>query len=389
MLPTLPRPGFLASRHRVAAVVLASIAILLGGAETANANLTPLTDGRARIGERSLDDVGHPERREARLLLRDGLRLLLTADASDPEDAIEPDSQVQIEQAIERFDRAARVLSEDPELGFYRALALARFVREEAGGRRIRRTEEAIAELLRVRALAPDYEPGSVAWELALLHARANDHGLAADEYGRVRTFARGASVPIPPISSREEVLLALFHPPPMALVAINQAEVEMLAGRLSAARGHYDEAVSFSERGSIPRALALFGRALVEERAGAHLEALATALEATTTWTPNALDQVAADLVARHGPLAALHHPGVSFEPRWEIHAYEALAHEARARAARASRLPDRGELAATEDERALRSLRAFFAVGGEASPHAAAAREALARLERQTGAR
>jgi len=358
---------------------------VLVGSEPASANLAPLTDGRARIGERSFDDLGRPERREARLLLRDGLRLLLAALASEPGAAIEPDSQVQLEQALERFDRAMRVLPDDPELGFYRGVALARFVREEAGGRRARRTEEAIAELERVRALAPDYEPASIAWELALLHARVNEHGLAADEYERVRATTRRASVPIPPISSREEVLLALFHPPPIALVALNQAEVEMLAGRLAAARGHYDEAVSLSERGSIESALALFGRALVEERAGGHLEALDTAPEATTAWTRNALDRVAAEVVARHGPLAALHHPGVSFEPRWEIHAYEALAHEARARAARASRLPESGELAATEDERALRSLRAFFAVGGEASPHADAAREALARLERQ----
>jgi len=46
--------------------------------------LARLPVGRARFGERSFDDLGRPERREARLRLRDGLRLLLGALASEP-----------------------------------------------------------------------------------------------------------------------------------------------------------------------------------------------------------------------------------------------------------------------------------------------------------------
>lgn len=362
-------------------------ALCLVPSAISRADLHPLTDGRARVGEPSLEDLSHPERREARLLARDGLRLLL-ASFDEATDALEPDSQVQVEQAIERFDRATRILSADPEIAFYRGVALARFVREEAGGRAVRRTDEAVAELLRVRALAPRYEPGAVAWQLALLYTRGGEHARAADEYERVRLWARPVAVPLVTLSRREESLLDLFHPPPASLVAINQAEVEMLAGRLEVARAHYGEGVALCDRGSIELALALFGRALVEERLGAHLEALASAVEASLAWTPNALDRVAAELVARHGPLAALHHPGVTFEPRWEIHAYEALVHEGRASAARAGRLAGAEELAVAEDERALRSLRAFFAVGGAASPHAEVARQALERLESRLAA-
>jgi hypothetical protein len=66
-----------------------------------------------------------------------------------------------------------------------------------------------------------------------------------------------------------------------------------------------------------------------------------------------------------------------VSFEPRWERHAYEAITHEALAAHATDA------EQADLERRRARRSLRTFFSVGGNASRYADVARAALTRVE------
>ena len=91
----------------------------------------------------------------------------------------------------------------------------------------------------------------------------------------------------------------------------------------------------------------------------------------------PNLQDTVAQAVLAQHGPVAPLHHPGVTFEPRWERHAYEALTHEALAAHATDA------EQAALERRRARRSLRTFFSLGGNASRYAEVARAALTRVE------
>jgi tetratricopeptide (TPR) repeat protein len=368
------------TRPLLAPGLLAALA-LAATAGPAHAELRPLDDGRARIGEPSWLDLGRPDRREARLLVRQGVALLLAA-SRETSDGLEPPSQVRVEQALARFDRAVAVLPDDPELAFYRGVALARYVHEEAGGRTLRRSEEAVAELERARVLAPDYEPAAVAWQLALVHTREARFEEAAAEYERVRALGRLVETPIAGPSRRELELLALFATPDAGLVDLNLAEVVMLGGDAARARALYDGALADAERGSLLAALALFGRALAEERSGAHAEALATASAATTAWAPRADDPVLGEVVARHGALAALHVPGVAFDPRWEIHAYEALAHEARAAAARAGRLPGGDETAEAETERARRSLRAFFAVGGERSPYRASAERALVRL-------
>lgn len=357
----------------------------------ARAQLLPLQDGRARLGEASLRDVGAPERREARLLARDGLRLFLAAMTSR-DDGIDVDAQVRIEQALERFDRAVAVLGDEPEVTLYRALALARFEREEAGGRRVRRTDEAIAEFERVRRLDPWFEPSAVAWELALLRARRREFDDASAEYERVRALWRLPAVPAI-LSEREIALTEMLMPPPREILAANQGEVEMLAGRLSRARELYEEASARASRGSLSSALALFGLALVQERSGDHPAALDSALAATRAWTPSALDRVAADLVAQHGPTAALHHPAVSFEPTWEIHAYEALAYEALAHDARTSSPTTQAPSSeATEpyEQRAVRSLQAFLASAEPSeSPFVDVARRALYRWTARPGGR
>jgi tetratricopeptide (TPR) repeat protein len=363
-------------------LVVITVASTLPSATAVRAELRPLDDGRARIGQPSWADVGVPARREARLLLRQGVLLLLASSDTD-DDGIEPATQVRVEQALARFDRALGALPDDPELAFYRGVALARFVREEASGRVERRTDEAVRELDRVRHLDPSYEPAAVAWHLALLHTRAGRHLEAASEYERVRALLRLPAVPIARPSRREEALHALFAVPEPELVDLNLAEVVMLAGDPSRASALYDAAARGAERGSLLSALALFGRALAEERGGRHDLALASALAATVAWAPPADDLVVRELVSRHGATAALHVPGVTFEPRCELHAYEALAHEARAQAMQAGRLPGGSEAAEATFERARRSLRAFFAVGGEGSRFRDVAERAVQRLD------
>ncbi|GAB4217065.1 MAG: hypothetical protein OHK0013_44270 [Sandaracinaceae bacterium] len=362
-------------------VVAVVLALSLALACPARAELRPLDDGRARIGVRSWADLGAPARREARLLMRQGV-LLLLASSELEDDGLEPATQVRVEQALARFDRALAALPDDVELAFFRGVALGRFVREEASGHAERRTDDAIAELLRARSLDASYEPSAVAWHLALLHTRAGRPREAAEEYERVRALLRLPAVPISRPSPREEALHAIFAVPDPALVDLNLAEVVMLAGDPARAVGLYDGAATRAERGTLLLALALFGRALAEERAGRHDVALASALAATTAWTPSADDLVVREIVSRHGPTAALHVPGVSFEPRWEIHAYEALVHEARGMAMREGRLPGGAEAAEASIERARRSLRAFFAVGGERSFFREVAERAATRL-------
>ena len=379
MRPPPFRPDSQLTRVRslLRVATLALLAAMVGRGSIAHANLHPLTDGRGRIGERSWHDVADPTRRDARILVRQAVALLIEATHAQP-DGLEPSSQLQVERALDRLDRALVVRRDDVELAFYRGIALSMFVHEEASGRLERRTDEAIAEFERARALDPSYEPATIAWQLALLHTRAHRFDRASEEYDRARRGppARiGAPIAVP--TPQERSLQGFFVPPESGDIALNQAEVEMLGGDLERAREHYREAIDSSERGSYARALALFGQALAEERDGAHLEAMASAHEAATEWTPNLLDAELQALLARYGPVAVLHHPGVSFEPRWERHAYEALAHEALAQHA------SDAEGAEAERARARRALRAFFAVGGNESPYAEIARRALARLD------
>ncbi|MFN9811025.1 MAG: hypothetical protein ACK6CU_15495, partial [Deltaproteobacteria bacterium] len=151
-------------------------------AASASAELRTLSDGRARMGEPSWADLLQPARRDARILQRDGVRLLVAA-MTVRSDGLDDSSQLEVERALDRFDRAMPALAHDPELALYRALALSMWTREEAGGQLVRRTAEAIAELERVRALAPGYEPAIVARELAFLLTREGDYARAAREY--------------------------------------------------------------------------------------------------------------------------------------------------------------------------------------------------------------
>jgi hypothetical protein len=81
----------------------------------------------------------------------------------------------------------------------------------------------------------------------------------------------------------------------------------------------------------------------------------------------------------ARWGPFAALHDPGVFFEPRHEIRAYEALGHECLASRS-ASAEGRRMQL-----ERARASWRFFLLEGGDEGRWAEPAHAALSALERE----
>lgn len=369
-------------RGRIALALAVGSCLLAVGVRspTASAELRPLTDGRARLGEGGWAEVSSPPRREGRTLAREGLALLLDARGAPLDDGLGPSSQLQIERAIERLDRAVTLLPDDAELAFLRATALSEFAREQTDGRTSRRTEEALAELERVRTLDPRFEAASVAAAAASLRARLGDYAGADAEYQRARLGIRAPAVPIFIGSRHEDALYSLYAPPSPAILALNQAESVMLSGALSRSRALYEEALAAAPVGSLTRALALFGRALAEERDGAHELALESAVLAAVAWTPSSADLLARDLASRHGAAAPLHAPGVVFEPRWERYAYEALLHEAQARSAQRQGQEDRSSI---ERARAIQRYRGFFAVGGGASRFASIAQASIARLE------
>lgn len=337
------------------------------------AQLHPLRDGRARVGERSWPDRLHPERREGRLLLRQGVAFFAESFREDP---LGPSPEVRIAQALARFEAARAVLPSDPEVALYNAFALAAFTHETPGGQIERRSEEARAEFLRTRALNPDYEPVAVAWHLAQVETRLGHYADAEHAYLEVLSLLRLPAAPIMAPSQREELLYGLFATPEEALVRGNLAEVRMLDQRLAEALPEYENAIALSSRGTLAHALALFGFALALERSGDDTRAIQTALTALASWSAPANRPDLVRLSRTHGALAVLHHPSVAFEPRAELFAYIALAHRALASEAN---VEDR----VTHTREARIALRTFLAAGGSASPYASIAEQRLHALE------
>lgn len=297
---------------------------------------------------------------------------------------------VEWEQALVRLERATTYLPDDPEVLFFRALALSRWERREAGAT-VRRVPEAIAAFERLRAAHPEYAAGPAAFELAVLRTRERDFAGAAAEYARVAAGTWLAGVrPLPDPRARRPLAhylgLLYFRPPSVADVAANWAEVTMLAGDAETAVERYLTAIEAEGRAWPNGALARFGLALALDRTGAHDAALAAVREALDVEAPRSPDDpmsaMARALVGRFGSFAPLHAEGVFFEPECEMRAYEALGNEALA--AEASTAEGRR----ARLEAALASWRAFLAEGGREGPWAARAAENIARLEARTPA-
>lgn len=354
-----------------------AVAILLFSAR-AMAQIEAERDPRA--GWREIAD---PERRIGRLFLREGLRRLLDAmNGQDPELGDAHESLV-YDQALLRFDRARRSLPDDPELAYYTAVALTNYQRPGEDGGVERRVDEAIDAWHRLRAIDPSFAAAQTAFHLGALHMQRQEFALARAEY----EAALRAVVP-PPVelfdyswlrpAPSEEMIERLWASPPATLIHGNLAEAAMLIGDLDTAIAHYRATVNDAGADPLARVLALWGLALALDRDGAHEEAVRAAGDAIAQDPIRGVPGLE-HLVQRHGVLAALHYPTVFFEPRCEIHAYEALGHEALARGEGG----DRAEL-----RRAQRSWRLFLAEGGSTTRYAPIARAHVDRLEREFGA-
>ncbi len=362
---------------RVVPLRFAAVAFGLGIVAVAPALADAQHVRTTRPGAGGLLDLADPERAAARRIQIQARERLFAAIDGDRDDTLGPADDVLLEQAIARYDAVLRTLPDDVDALLERGLALARFRRTLPDGRIERRIDDAIASFARARELDPAREASWVAFELAVMRTERHDYGLAGDEYER----ALAAHLPYPTalehaVSRVEEIAVYLFASPAPPTILGNWAEVEMLGGDTTAAITLYRRAHAVAPPGSASAALALWGLALAEERAESHGDALVDAARAIDA-DPVAHDTPAgAALRARHGAFAALHLDGVFFEPACEIHAYEALGHEALA--ARAST----DDARTSELTAALRSTRYFLAEGGRATIHARAADRAEARL-------
>ena len=329
---------------------------------------------RSRPGAGSVLDVALVDRAAAiRIRAEARARLLdaLGGESDVPRDVL-------LEQAIGRYDAVLEVFPHDVDAQLERARALAAFQRTAADGHVERRLDEAITAYEAARAIDPRREPAFVAFELAVLHTQRGEMAAAEAEYARAfDSRDLYPAMPMHEITHRELGLIVLFAAPSDETVLANWAEVTMLAGDPHAAIHRYRAAIDLAARGSDSAALALWGLALAEERAGSHADAIETALRAIDA-DQSAIRATHAFAVAPHGAFEVLHLGGVFFEPACEIHAYESLGHEALA--SRAST-----DAARTAERRAARlSARFFLAEGGSASPYARVAVAAEARLAR-----
>ncbi|MFK7985649.1 MAG: hypothetical protein AB8I08_06425 [Sandaracinaceae bacterium] len=329
-------------------------------------------------------EVLHPDEHEARLRIREGLSLLVQAMMRDEAALGDAPDWLTLDHALLRFERARRVLPDNVDLAFYTAWALSKWEREDRAGNPERRDEEAIHAWHRVRELAPERSPDLVASQLAMLHTRNHELDLAIAEYERALAHAGPAPLPVlyraylsTPI---ERALFSMQARPRPALLHGNMAEVLMLAGALDAAALHYRRSVELAADSPFARVLAMWGLALALERAGDHNGALEWADRAMNENPIGPDTPRGAALLRRHGAFAPLHVEDVFFEPRCELHAYEAIGHEAIA-----ARDVDPDPWALQD---ALASWRSFLTEGGVQSRFGAQARARIDALEPQVEA-
>lgn len=332
-------------------------------------------EGRETGGWTEVFDAG---RRMGLLYRRHGLAKLVEALSSSHPELGDAPQWLVLEQALVRFERARRLIPDDPELAYYTAYALTRWERQGPDGRPERRVEEAIEAWHRLRELAPTYMPAHVAYELAMLHMRRHEFEEARAEYDAT---LRNAIPPTVHLADRfymsvapERALMSLFSPHHPANLHSNLAEVTMLTGDVDAALGHYRDAIEMAED-PVTRCLGKWGLSVALSRSDEHNAALEAAYRAIREDPIPPDDPRFRDLHRMHGPFAVLHLDGVFFEPPYEVHAYTAIGHEAWARD---PDVPREEQL-----RRALRSWRLFLAEGGTTSRFASHARQHIARLE------
>ncbi|GEM_PF-1985517 len=297
-----------------------ALAVLLGVAAPASAQLRPW----AVALEPSEADW-------ARRLVDEGLRRLECAlDPVRCGDLDVPSRELALAQAAIRFERAAERLPGEPDLALLHAYARAGALGPHPGAGALAASVAAFEDL---RARAPEHAAARVAFQLAILRTRMGDPEGAAREYAALDRLGALGLTPLGGPLERWELLLVDLHEPiaPASYLG-NWAEVAMLAGDADAAVDLYRRALDAVPAASFSAALATWGRALAEERAGNHAAALTSACAAIALGLPDEHPALAARRAAtraRWGPFAALHDEDVFFEPAYEVRAYEALGHE------------------------------------------------------------
>ncbi|MCC6874353.1 MAG: hypothetical protein IT378_08640 [Sandaracinaceae bacterium] len=362
-----------------ASFLAGALATLVAGAPIASTALAQPSGGWR--------DVVEPERLDARRMLEQALvHVLLARQPRDPELG-DSEPWMEYERALSRLAYARRVLPDDPQALFLTAVALSGWQRDDDTGARERRTDEALDAWQALRREHPRFMPDRVAFELALLYTFRRDYARARAEYV-IALRHRIPRLPViepfdllsPQITRAEYEMAGLYAPAGAPTLHANFAEVSMLDGDLDAAVHHYEAALAASADDPVGNALARWGLSLALDRRGAHTDALGHAARALRADPVPADDPRFARLRDRHGAFAVLHLSGVFFEPPCEVHAYEALGHEALAQDPASGRSQE--ELRA-----ALRSWRVFLTEGGNAARYADVARAHVARLERLLG--
>jgi tetratricopeptide (TPR) repeat protein len=206
-------------------------------------------------------------------------------------------AQARIEAAIQRLELARALAPNDPALIHAHAGALAHW--QELGPAWecsvTRRDEEAIALLEQLAERHPSYAPERVAFELGVLLTRSSRFEEATAAYARADALSLDGDT---------------------GIARANLAETQMLSGDLDAAIAGYSHALERAQQGS-GHALAVWGLAVALERSGDHARAV---------------ERLQRAFGAGGEGLLVLRGDGVFFVPAYEIHAYEALGHEARA---------------------------------------------------------
>ena len=237
-------------------------------------------------------------------------------------------SQARVQAAIDRIERARALAPSDPALIHAHAGALSLW--QELGPpwecSVTRRDDEAITLLEQLTRQHPSYAPERVAFELGVLLTRSSRFEEATAAYARADALSLDGD---------------------SGIARANMAETQMLSGDLDAAIASYTHALERAQQGH-GHALAVWGLAMALERSGDHARAI---------------ERLQRAFGAGGEALLVLRGEGVFFVPPYEVHAYEALGHEARA-----SLLASPAEQS-TELRAAATSHRAFLAGAAHAA--------------------